>query len=67
MLFNAVVTLCFMIFEIYSDQNLLFVGQWTGYIRSRLKALCTDRYIIKKCLDVSLGQNIILGTIKLKS
>ena len=67
MLFNAVVTLCFMIFEIYSDQNLLFVGQWTGYTRSQLKALCTYRNIIKKCLDVSLGQNIILGTIKLKS
>ena len=30
MLFNAVVALCFMIFEIYSDQNPLFVEQLTG-------------------------------------
>ena len=67
MLFNAVVTLCFMIFEIYSYRNLLFVGQLTGYTISRLKTLCTYKNIIKKCLDVSLGQNIILGTIKLKS
>ena len=59
-------TLCYDIW-IYSDQNLLFVGQWTGYTRSQLKALCTYRNIIKKCLVVSLGQNIILGTIKLKS
>ena len=50
-----------MIFEIYNDKNPLFMGQLTGYTRSRLKALSRNVYMF------SLGQNIILGTIKLKS